>query len=184
MLRRPLIIHDEFWVSGPLAIAPNPFSPVVYVAMLFASVGLAGAIAGANTLASDASPKGMVGSILGGLNTMQPIGVLFFLAVGGYLFDAIGPGWAFGVKGCATLILGIWMFMVKGRITAELKEITSLDNLTFTMEWEDEAKKMLEKVPAPFREAAVSGTEEYARTHSYEKVTPAVMEEYRKELGM
>jgi MFS family permease len=167
-----------------LAVAPNPFSPIVYVAMLFASVGMAGAIAGANTLAADASPKAMVGSILGGLNTMQPIGVLFFLAVGGYLFDAFGPGWAFGVKGAATLILGIWMFMARGRITEELKEITSLDNLTFTMEWDDEAKKMLEKVPAAFREPAVTGTEQYARDHSHEKVTADVMTAFRKELGM
>jgi MFS family permease len=167
-----------------LAVAPNPFSPVVYVAMLFASVGMAGAIAGANTLAADASPKAMVGSILGGLNTMQPIGVLFFLGIGGYLFDAYGPGWAFGLKGLATLILAVWMFTAKGRITDALKETTSLDKLPFTMEWEDEAKKMLEKVPGAFREAAVTGTEEYARNHNYEKITADVMAEFRKELGM
>jgi len=115
---------------------------------------------------------------------MQPIGVLFFMGIGGYLFDTFGPGWAFGLKGAATLVLGIWMFTVRGRIAEELKEATSLDNLTFTMEWEDEAKKRLEKVPAAFREAAVSGAEEYARKHSYDKITPAVMEEYKKELGM
>ena len=115
---------------------------------------------------------------------MQPIGVLIFMGIGGYLFDAFGPGWAFGVKGAATLVLFVWMFAVRGRITEELKEVTSLDHLTFSMEWEDEAKKMLDKVPAAFREAAVSGTEEYARKHSYEKITASVMEEYRKELGM
>jgi MFS family permease len=99
-----------------LAVSPNPFSPPVYIAMFFAAVGMAGAMAGANTLAADASPKGMVGSILGGLNTMQPIGVLFFVGLGGYLFDTFGPGWAFAVKGTASLILGVWMFMIKGRI--------------------------------------------------------------------
>jgi hypothetical protein len=52
------------------------------------------------------------------------------------------------------------------------------------MEWEDEAKKMLEKVPGAFREAAVTGTEEYARNHNYEKITADVMAEFRKELGM
>jgi len=167
-----------------MGVSPNPFSGLIFLAILLAGFGLSGAVVGANTLAADASPKGLVGSILGGLNTMQPIGVLFFLGIGGYLFDAFGPGWAFGVKGGATLILFIWMFAVKGRITEELKEATSLDKLPFTMEWEDEAKKMLEKVPGAFREAAVTGTEEYARKHSYEKITAAVMEEYRKELGM
>lgn len=167
-----------------MGVSPNPFSGLIFLAIILAGFGMSGAIVGANTLAADTSPKGLVGSILGGLNTMQPIGVLFFVAVGGYLFDAFGPGWAFGVKGGATLILFIWMFMAKGRIEEELKETTSLDKLPFTMEWEDEAKKMLEKVPGAFREAAVSGTEEYARKHSYEKITPAVMEEYKKELGM
>lgn len=167
-----------------IAICPGPFSGLVFVGILFAGFGMSGSIVGANTLAADASPKGLMGSVLGGLNTMQPIGVLFFVTVGGILFDRLGPGWAFGLKGSATLILAIWMFMAKGRITEELKETTSLDNLTFTMEWEDEAKKMLDKVPAAFRDKAVSGTEEYARKHSYDKITPAVMEEYKKELGM
>jgi MFS family permease len=105
-----------------LAASPNPFSPLVYIAMVFASVGMAGAIAGANTLASDASPKGMVGSILGGLNTMQPIGILFFVGLGGYLFDAFSPGWAFGVKGIASLMLCIWMFVIRDRIRVSLLE--------------------------------------------------------------
>jgi len=99
-----------------LAVSPNPFSGLVYLAMIFAAVGMAGSIAGANTLASDASPEGMVGSILGGLNTMQPIGVLFFVGIGGYLFDAYNPGWTFALKGLGSLILGVWIFIIKDRI--------------------------------------------------------------------
>lgn len=185
--RVPTIILSLFMGALGLiliGLSPNPFSGLIFPAVILAGFGMAGAIVGANTLAIDASPKGLVGSVMGGLNTMQPIGVLFFMGIGGYLFDTFGPGWAFGLKGAATLVLAIWMFMVRGRITEELKEATSLDNLTFTMEWEDEAKKRLEKVPAAFREAAVSGAEEFARKHSYEKITPAVMEEYKKELGM
>jgi MFS family permease len=167
-----------------IGLCPSPFSGLVYPAILLAGFGLSGAVIGANTLAADASPKGMVGSILGGLNTMQPIGVLFFLGLGGYLFDAFGPGWAFGLKGVATLILVIWMVARRESIAEELKESASLASLPFTMEWEDEAKKMLEKVPGAFREAAVKGTEEYARQHSHGKITREVMEAYRKELGM
>jgi MFS family permease len=105
-----------------LAVSPNPFSPLVYIAMIFAAVGMAGSIAGANTLASDASPKGMVGSILGGLNTMQPIGVLFFVGLGGYLFDRFSPGWTFALKGIASLILCMWIFMIKDRINTDLQQ--------------------------------------------------------------
>jgi MFS family permease len=102
-----------------ISVSPNPFSPILYVAVLLAGIGMAGSIAGANTLATDASPKNMIGSILGGLNTMQPIGALFFIAAGGFLFDKLGPGWAFGLKGVANLFLFIWVFTVKGAINAE-----------------------------------------------------------------
>ncbi len=167
-----------------LAVSAAPFSGLVFVAVIFSGFGMAGAIAGSNTLATDASPKGMVGTILGGLNTMQPIGMLFFVAVGGYLFDKFGPGWAFGIKGIASIVLGAWVFTVRGRIKEESEETGSIDSLTFSMEWDDDAKKMLEKVPAPFRDAAVSGTEDYAKEHSHGKITPAVMDAFKKELGM
>ncbi len=167
-----------------LMVAPSPFHGLTYLAAALLAVGMAGSIAGANTLASDVSPQGMLGTILGGLNTMQPIGILFFLGLGGYLFDAIGPAWAFGLKGLATLLLAVWFLMAKGKLTDELAKKTSLDTLPFTMPWDDDARKMMEKVPGAFREAAVTGTEEFARGKSYEKVTAAVVQEYRTELGM
>ena len=67
---------------------------------------------------------------------------------------------------------------------AEDEEEVPIDQLPFVMEWEDAAKQALEEVPSPFRIAAVSGTEEYARNHGYTKITRQVMEEFRKELGM
>ncbi len=101
-----------------IAVSPNPFTGLIYPAVILAGFGLSGALVGANTLAADSSPKGMVGSILGGVNTMQPIGIFFFLLVGGIIFDKLGPGWAFGIKGVANLMLFCWMFAVKGRIKA------------------------------------------------------------------
>jgi MFS family permease len=165
-----------------LAVCPNPFSGLVYLGVVLCAFGMAGSIAGANTLAVDASPPGMVGGILGGLNTMQPIGVLFFLGLGGYLFDKFGPGWAFGLKGVGTLILAIWVFMVKGGITAASEEAAA--SITFTMKWTDGAKKMLEKVPTAFRQPAVDGTEQYAKDHNSAEVTEELMTAFRKELGM
>jgi DHA1 family tetracycline resistance protein-like MFS transporter len=103
-----------------ISISPNPFTGLIFLAVVLAGAGMAGAIAGANTLAADASPKNMVGSILGGLNTMSPIGMLFFLQVGGYVFDVLGPGWAFGIKGVASLILGSWLFNIRNQVKTEL----------------------------------------------------------------
>ena len=101
-----------------LSVAASPFSGLVYGAVMLVAVGVAGSMAGANTLATDAAPAGMVGTVLGGLNTMQPIGILFFVGIGGYLFDAFGPGWAFAIKGAANLVLCAWFFVVKEKIAA------------------------------------------------------------------
>lgn len=99
-----------------LGFCNNPFTGLVFFCVVLIAFGMPGAIAGANTLASDAAPKEMVGTILGGLNTMQPIGVLFFLIVGGFLFDKFGPGWVFGLKGAGTLALCLWIFIIRKKI--------------------------------------------------------------------
>ena len=99
-----------------MAMTPNPFSPALYVFASMIGIGFAGAVTGANTLASDASPKAMLGSIMGGLNTMQPIGVLIFLQAGGFLFDNLGYWAPFALKGVADLICGLWILSVRKHI--------------------------------------------------------------------
>jgi len=63
------------------------------------------------------------------------------------------------------------------------EEDAGVETLVFHMEWEQEAKEMLEMVPAEFRAQAVTGTEDYAKTHNYTRISPQVVDEYRKELG-
>ncbi|MCX5894403.1 MAG: hypothetical protein NTZ51_01020 [Proteobacteria bacterium] len=75
------------------------------------------------------------------------------------------------------------VFEGAGGEPAEEAEVP-IDQLPYTMEWEEPAKQALVEVPAPFRVAAVLGTEEYARNHGYTKITAHIMEEFRKELGM
>ncbi len=69
-------------------------------------------------------------------------------------------------------------------VADEEDEDVPIDSLAFTMQWDDSAKGMLELVPSPFRQAAVSGTEDYAREHGRTDVIGATVEEFRKELGM
>lgn len=64
------------------------------------------------------------------------------------------------------------------------EEDVPVDSLTFGMDWDAEAKNMLELVPPPFRKVAVENTENYAKEHSSDRVTVAVFEAFRKELGM
>jgi MFS family permease len=106
------------WIS----VCPSPFSGLVFGAVILVGIGIAGSIAGANTLAVDAAPKSLVGGILGGLNTMQPIGMLFFLQVGGYLYDVLGPGWAFRLKGIADILLAVWLLIASKSILAEMQQ--------------------------------------------------------------
>ena len=63
-------------------------------------------------------------------------------------------------------------------------EDVPIESLIFNMEWDDEAKNMLEQVPSPFRKVAVENTENYAKEHSSKKVTIDVFDAFRKELGM
>ncbi len=105
-----------------ISASASPFSGQIYIAVTLLGFGIAGSIAGANTLATDMSPKALVGAILGWLNTAQPIGMLFFLQVGGLLYDKFGPGWAFGLKGAANILLVLWLLTVKKNITAEIHE--------------------------------------------------------------
>ena len=102
-----------------LGVSSNPFSVLTLGAVVLIGTGFAGAVTGANTLATDASPKHLVGSVLGGLNTMMPIGVIFFQQLGGYLFDVLGPSWIFGIKGVANILLAVWLFAGRKRVYAE-----------------------------------------------------------------
>jgi MFS family permease len=108
--RIPVLISGLIFGATGFCLAgmtENPFSPAMYFFMSLKGIGMAGAITGANTLASDASPRPLLGSILGGLNTMNPLGVLIFLQVGGFLFDTVGYGAPFVLKGVASLACGL-----------------------------------------------------------------------------
>lgn len=156
-----------------ICLAPTPFSPLCYLGAAFAGIGMSGSIAGANTLAIDASPITMMGSIMGGLNTMQPIGVLFFLGLGGYLFDAVGPAAAFLLKGGATIMLCIWLFMLKDGITKEIQPV-------FTMDWEDAARQQMMRIPGGVRQGAIEGAEMYAGSQGITKITLQLCQDLKK----
>jgi MFS family permease len=156
-----------------IALSPSPFHWLCFVAAVCAGIGMSGSIAGANTLAIDAAPITMMGSIMGGLNTMQPVGVLFFLGAGGILFDTVSPGSAFLLKGLATLALLIWLFAVKDGITREIQPV-------FTMEWEEAARAQMMNIPGGVRQGAIEGTESYAHSQNLTVITLDLCNELKK----
>lgn len=174
--RMPVVIFSVICAGISMlliAVAPSPFHWLCFIAAIFAGIGMAGSIAGGNTLAMDASPITLLGAVMGGLGTMQPIGIFIFLGVGGVLFDSVGPGAAFALKGIASLLLVIWLFTTSKAVTQEIQA-------TFTMEWEDAAKAAMMKIPGGVRQGAIEGTEAYAQDQGVTVITAAFCAELRK----
>ena len=100
-----------------IAGAPSPFlSSATLIGVTLVGCSVCGAVVGSSALAADASPPELMGSTLGGLNTMAQVGLIFFLAIGGVLFDKVGPGGVFLVKGIANLVVGLYIFAVRKKI--------------------------------------------------------------------
>jgi len=117
--RTPVLIGTLI-VSGIgyllIATTHNPFSNVMILYVCLLSFGKNGAIVATNTLASDAAPKPLLGSVLGGLNTVGTLGIILFLQSSGYLFDTVSYESPFLVKGLVNALFGVWVWKVKGRI--------------------------------------------------------------------
>jgi len=105
-----------------MAATQNPFTPGMFLYVSLVGIGFSAANVGANTLAADSSPMPLLGSILGGLNTMQPIGILFFLQLGGLLLDQVGYWAPFALKGIGSLICCLYILSVRKGIVVQKHE--------------------------------------------------------------
>ena len=109
-------------VSG----SPAPFlSATTLIGVVLIGCSVCGAVVGSSALAADASPPALMGSVLGGLNTMAQVGLILFLALGGQLFDKVGPGSIFLVKGIANLVVGLYIFSVRKKIITGPEEVST-----------------------------------------------------------
>ncbi|MBM4311022.1 MAG: MFS transporter [Deltaproteobacteria bacterium] len=156
-----------------ISLSPDPFHWLAYLGGALIGIGMSGSVAGANTLAVDASPIDRLGAVMGGLNTMQPIGILLFLGLGGVLFDTVAPGAPFALKGLATLVLVAWLIAVRNGVTREIKPL-------FGMDWEEAAQALMMRIPGGVRQGAIEGTEAYAKDQGLSIVTVALCQELRK----
>jgi len=107
-----------------IARSPTPFlSTSTFLGVILVGCSVCGAVVGSSTLTADASPQGMVGSALGGLNTMAQIGMIFFLASGGVLFDKLGPWGVFLTKGLTNIVVGLYIFTIRKKIRIHPEEL-------------------------------------------------------------
>ncbi|MBW7931487.1 MAG: MFS transporter [Gammaproteobacteria bacterium] len=92
-------------VDDPLARSSLPF-------FILLGIGQISAFAAASTLISQEAPRESRGAVIGLYNMAGAIGILFSTAVGGRLFDAIGPHAVFELIGSLTVVVvlfGLWV---------------------------------------------------------------------------
>ncbi|MBF0308759.1 MAG: MFS transporter [Magnetococcales bacterium] len=90
----------------------NPFSWWILLPVTVVGVGQAGCILVPQTLALDLAPERIRGSVLGVFNTVGCFGVIFFLQIGGILFDWIGPTAPFVFTGVVNMLLFVYALLV------------------------------------------------------------------------
>lgn len=107
-----------------LGFIVNPFDWAILLPVVLFATGQAGCLVAPQVLTIDLAPKELRGSVIGAFNTVGAIGIIFFVQVGGVLFDAVGPHAPFVFTGVANLLIvgyALWVLNtdLKHRKTSE-----------------------------------------------------------------
>jgi MFS family permease len=93
-------------------LVDDPLDRKNLVFFLLLGIGQISAFAASATLIGQEAPKESRGAVVGLFNMSGAVGILFCTAVGGRLFDAIGPHAVFEMVGTITLLVvlfGVWV---------------------------------------------------------------------------
>jgi MFS family permease len=91
-----------------LGFVVNPFDGFIVFPILLVSAGQAGCFVAPQILTVDHAPKDLLGSVLGAFNVIGCLGIIFFVQIGGFLFDYIGPPAPFVFTGVGNLIISAY----------------------------------------------------------------------------
>lgn len=95
----------------------NPFDWFIILPTTLIAVGQAGCLVAPQVLTIDLAPKDIRGSVLGAFNVVGGIGIIFFVQIGGFLFDEIGPHAPFVFIGFGNLLLVCYaVWVMRGEI--------------------------------------------------------------------
>lgn len=108
----------------------NPFSWFICLPIGLIGFGMSGVVIGANTLAADASPRHLVGTVIGGVNTVQSVGIIILLQAAGIIRDVMSVQTAFIFKALINAFTLIWFLAIKKKCDAELGSKDYTDNLS------------------------------------------------------
>ena len=88
-----------------MAIVVNPFDWLILLPVVLTAAGQAGCFVAPQVLTVDVTPPDILGSVLGASNVVGGIGIIFFVQVGGILFDELGPAAPFVFVGLANFLV-------------------------------------------------------------------------------
>lgn len=100
--------------TGLLSFAAvvNPFSWEIMIPATLIGLGQAGTLLAPQVLALDLAPQEIRGSVLGAFNTVGTLGIIFFVQIGGMLFDWIGPYGPFVFTGIANILIMMYALAI------------------------------------------------------------------------
>lgn len=101
-------------------VVDDPLAPGAWIFFVFLGVGQISAFAGAATLISQEAPIASRGAVVGMFNTFGAVGILFGTAVGGRLFDSIGPHAVFVMVGALSVLVVMYGFWVRWKAPGPL----------------------------------------------------------------
>ena len=96
----------------------NPYEPGIYIPATFIAIGQAGTLLAPQILTIDLAPPSIRGLVLGGFNFVGGVGMIFFVQVGGFLFDSLGPYGPFvftGMGNMLIMIYALWIFKTENK---------------------------------------------------------------------
>ena len=100
-----------------MGIVVNPFDWFIIVPITLIAIGQAGCLVAPQVLTIDLTPNNIRGSVLGAFNVVGGIGIIFFVQIGGFLFDEIGPHAPFVFMGVGNLSLVCYaVWVMRGEI--------------------------------------------------------------------
>jgi len=105
----------------------NPFDWWILAPIALFSAGQAGCFVAPQVLVVDHAPRDMLGSVLGAFNVIGGIGIIFFVQIGGILFDLLGPPAPFLFCGAGNFVvtgLCIQQFLMERRKTRVVEDFT------------------------------------------------------------
>lgn len=130
MGRVPVMVAGMF-LSGAgfagMGLIVNPLGGWVFLPALLVGVGQAGCLLAPQVVVMDRAPLAMRGSVLGLFNTVGCLGIIFFLQVGGLLFDWLGPSAPFVFTGIANFIIMFYGLLIMKTESARLADTLALN---------------------------------------------------------